>query len=681
MTVSVIYTAPDQCRRCYSCVRRCPAKAIRVHEGQAQVMEERCVACGRCVAACPARAKRIVDNLPRAAELIAAGAVVMVAPSFPAAFPQWSPGQVVAALRALGFAGVYEVAFGAELLSRAYQRRFKHTPRQLTIATACPAAVGYIQKHASTAVPYLAPLLSPMAVMGKAIKERLRPGVPVVFAGPCTAKIKEREDPDVAPYVDAVITFVELKALLAQRGIDPAALAPEEFDPPHSRTGGVFPLPGGLVHTAGLPSDLLESLVFTTTGLESFIDTVEALTRRLAAGTLAELQARFLDVLYCQGCTGGPLVENQETLLRRKERVTDFIRSRPRPVCEAEWSASLDALADLDLRRSFQSEGVTEATPTEEEIRQILARTGKLRPEDELNCRACGYRSCRAKAAAVFRGLAEIDMCLPYLVTKLQATVEKVNRSHEELTAVQDQLLRAERLASMGQLAAGIAHEVNNPLGTVLIYAHLLLEDVEANEQLRADAEMIVREANRCKTIVGGLLDFARQNKVDRRPVDVAELLSAAVALGSAQAREANPGVAFVLDVTPGLPTVALDRDQMLQVLLNLLRNAIDVMPGGGTVTIGAHHYPDAGELSLTVTDTGPGIPAEHMNKLFSPFFTTKPVGRGTGLGLPICYGIVKMHRGTITASNRADGPGARFEVRIPVEAPAAEAGVTTMLS
>jgi two-component system, NtrC family, sensor kinase len=679
MTGAVIYTAPDQCRRCYSCVRRCPAKAIRVHEGQAQVMEERCVACGRCVAACPAKAKRIVDNIPRATELIAAGAVATVAPSFPAAYPQWQPGQIIAALRALGFAGVYETAFGAELLSRAYRRRFHEAPRRLTVATACPAAVGYIQKHVPTVVPFLAPLLSPMAAMGKAIKERLRPGVPVVFIGPCTAKIKEREDPAVAPWVDAVITFRELNTMLAERGIDPTALETEEFDLPHSRTGGVFPIPGGLVHTAGLPADLLESIVFTTTGLESFIDTVEALTRRLDAGKLAELQARFLDVLYCQGCTGGPLVDNTETLLRRKERVLDFIRSRP--PTDASWAKALDDLADLDLSRSFDAEGFTELQPSEEEIRAILARTGKLRPEDELNCRACGYRSCRAKAAAVFRGLAEIDMCLPYLVTKLQATVDKLNRSHEELTTVQDQLLRTERLASMGQLAAGIAHEVNNPLGTVLIYAHLLLEDALASTQLRSDAEMIVREANRCKTIVGGLLDFARQNKVDRRPVDVAELLAAAVALGSTQARESNPAVAFVLDVAPDLPTVALDRDQMLQVLLNLLRNAIDVMPDGGTVTIGARHLPEAGELSLTVTDTGPGIPAEHMNKLFSPFFTTKPVGRGTGLGLPICYGIVKMHRGTITAGNRTDGPGARFEVRVPVEAPTAEAGATTMLS
>jgi two-component system, NtrC family, sensor kinase len=678
---SVIYTAPDQCRRCYSCVRRCPAKAIRVHDGQAEVIEDRCVACGRCVAACPSRAKRIVDNLPRAMELIAEGAVVMVAPSFPAAFPQWQPGQVLAALRSVGFAGVYEVAFGAELLSRAYRRRFDEQPRRLTIATACPAAVGYIQKHAPTVVPFLAPLLSPMAVMGKVIKERLRPGVPVVFAGPCTAKIKEREDPSVAPWVDAVITFPELKALLAERRIDPATLASDEFNPPHSRTGGVFPVPGGLVHTAGLPSDLLESLVFTTIGLEGFIDTVEALTRRLARGALPELQARFFDVLYCQGCTGGPLVENSETLLRRKERVLDFIRRRPGLPSDATWSRSLDELGDLELGRGFRSEGRVEPTPSEEEVRQILSRTGKLRPEDELNCRACGYRSCREKAIAVFRGLAEIDMCLPYLVSRLEAMVDKLNRSHEELTTVHDQLLRAERMASMGQLAAGIAHEVNNPLGTVLIYAHLLLEDVEGSEQLRADAEMIVREANRCKSIVGGLLDFARQNKVDRRPVDVAELLTAAVALGAAQARDSNPGVAFVLDVAPGLPTAALDRDQLLQVLLNLLRNAIDVMPGGGTVTIGARHLADAGELSLTVADTGPGIPAEHMNKLFSPFFTTKPVGRGTGLGLPICYGIVKMHRGTITASNRTDGPGARFEVRVPVDAPAAEAGVATLLS
>ncbi|HEY3353769.1 MAG TPA: [Fe-Fe] hydrogenase large subunit C-terminal domain-containing protein [Polyangia bacterium] len=670
----IVRTAPDQCRRCYSCVRRCPAKAIRVHEGQAQVIEERCLACGRCIKVCPRNAKKIVDNLPRAAALMAGGdAVVMLAPSFPAAFPEWRPLQLVAALRRAGFAAVHEVAFGAELVARAYERRYRDDPDRLTITTSCPAAVYYVEKYAAPLLPWLAPVFSPMAALGKALKVRLRPGCRTLFIGPCTAKIKEREDPQVAPWVDAVLTFPEVRLLLARHGVDPAACADEEFDPPRSRTGGIFPIPGGLARVASLPTDVLESRIHTTLGVDGFADAIEGLKLRVARGDLDQLEARFFDVLYCQGCTGGPLMNGEESLLKRKERVVAFVRGRPgRPGLEA-WEDAMRALADLDLDRGFAADDQTGSAPSEAEIRQILARTGKIAPEDELNCRACGYRSCRDKAVAVHQGLAEVDMCLPYLVTKLEATVAKLHRSHEQLTEAQEQLIRSERLASMGQLAAGIAHEVNNPLGTVLIYAHLLLESAQGDDQLRADAEMIVHEANRCRSIVGGLLDFARQNKVQWGVVDVRELLDQTVTLARAQAAEAGAPVTFVVDAPADLPAASLDHDQMLQVLLNLVRNAIDVMPAGGTVTLAARHHADRAELSLTVSDTGPGIPPEHMKKLFSPFFTTKPVGRGTGLGLPICYGIVKMHRGGITARNNAPAPGATFEVRLPEEAVSCE--------
>ena len=178
---------------------------------------------------------------------------------------------------------------------------------------------------------------------------------------------------------------------------------------------------------------------------------------------------------------------------------------------------------------------VSDAQPTEADIRQILARTNKYTPEQELNCGACGYKSCREKAAAVFNGVAEVEMCLPYMIEKLEDTVTSLHQSYEKLTETQTQLIRSERLASMGQMAAGIAHEVNNPLGTILIYAHLMRDNPDLSQEAREDVGIVIDEANRCKTIVGGLLNFARQSRAVLVPASLAELLKKAAETSNAR--------------------------------------------------------------------------------------------------------------------------------------------------
>ena len=670
----VISTIRDRCRRCYACVRHCPAKAIRVRDGQATVLVERCIACGRCVGVCAQRAKQVASTLPTLRRRLAAASdpVALLAPTFPAAFPDWRPGQLVAALRRAGFRGVFEVAFGADLVSRAYRRLRDEAPDALLLTTPCPAACAYVEKYVPELVGSLAPLLSPMAAMGKALKQRLRPGCETAFFGPCVAKLRERDDPNVAPWVDLALTFSDLRELLAERGVDPLLLPDEPFDPPHAALGAIYPLAGALLRVADLPCDLLASDVATVVGRETFTDSAERLRRHVVEHTMALVEARFFDVLFCKGCIGGPDMPSRDSLIVKKQRVIAYWRTRAAERDTAEWARAMAELSDLDLGRSFQADPQPRPNYDEAQIREVLRQSGKPTPSDELDCGACGYATCRDKAIAVLGGVAEVEMCLPFLVDRLEATVVQLHCSHEDLQEAHTQLLRSERLASMGQLAAGIAHELNNPLGTILIFAHLLQDAAQQDEQTRADASMILREATRCKGIVGGLLDFARQNKVCRRPVDVAGLLRDATELVRVQLPDA--AVDYRIDVPANMPACTLDEDQMKQVLVNLVRNAVDALPNGGAVRLCAWCDDVSDELRLTVADTGAGIPAEHMHKLFSPFFTTKPVGQGTGLGLPICYGIVKMHRGAITARNNEDGPGACFDIRIPLHADAAAA-------
>jgi len=288
---------------------------------------------------------------------------------------------------------------------------------------------------------------------------------------------------------------------------------------------------------------------------------------------------------------------------------------------------------------------------------------GKKSPEDELNCGACGYDTCHEHAVAIYKGLAENEMCLPYSIDRLKDTVRELACSNEQLANTQEALMHSERLASMGQLAAGVAHEVNNPLGVVLMYAHMLLEEAGDNNVAREDLKMIVEQADRCKKIVSRLLHFARQNKVVLQSANLASLVRKTL-----RSFPMPENVQCRVEIQADDTQASIDIDQIAQVLVNLITNAVDAMPEGGRLTVAISGDPE--KLVFAVSDSGIGISRENIGKVFEPFFTTKQIGKGTGLGLAVTYGIVKMHRGNITVESNADpakgAVGTTFTVTLP---------------
>jgi signal transduction histidine kinase len=301
--------------------------------------------------------------------------------------------------------------------------------------------------------------------------------------------------------------------------------------------------------------------------------------------------------------------------------------------------------------------------PSEEEIRHILRGMGKESEADELDCKACGYSTCREHAIAIYRGLAETQMCLPYVIDRFDHTVRQLSESNRQLETTQEQLMHSERLASMGQLAAGVAHELNNPLGVVLLYAHLLRDEAGEDSGMSKELTLISDQATRCKRIVSDLLDFARENKLLLEQISVEELIKRSLA-----GLPLPPEINIVIELGHTHPECEVDPAQLIQVLTNLYSNAFAAMPNGGTLTIATQE--EGERLIISVHDTGTGIPAENMKHIFQPFFTTKQIGKGTGLGLAVVYGIVKMHRGDIVLESNADpakGPTwTRFKVSIP---------------
>ena len=659
--MTVISTIKEKCRRCYTCVRKCPAKAIKVEDGQAKVVAERCIACGSCIKVCRQEAKAIRDSTGTVKDLFwnSPEIIACLAPSFPAAFPQASPGQIITAVRNLGFTGVMEVAFGADLVAKAHGRWTKRFADKPYISSPCPALILYIKKYFPPLVDHLVPIVSPMVAMGRVIKRNIRPEAKVVFIGPCIAKKEEIEDPEVAGDVDAVLTFVELDRMFQEAGLIPEKLAESPIDGPLPRMGRIFPVPGGLLRSASMKEDVCQNRILVTEGKE-------ACTQILNEILEGSVEAKFLDLLFCEGCINGPGFPNELSVFSRKELVANYVQSRLRAEREDRHRADMRKHSRISLGRSFSAEDRRLTTPSPDIIREILRRTNKVHPEDELNCGACGYASCQEKASAVYWGLAENEMCLPYLIDQLEENLSRLAQSHKDLRETQQQLIQSEKMASVGQLAAGVAHEINNPLGTILLYSHMILEKLEQKDSRREELDTIAKEATRCRDIVRGLLDFARQRKLQVENVDVNKILEEGLSLVAAQPAFQKVEIAKTLD--PSLPATEGDPVQLKEVFLNILSNAGEAMPEGGRVTV-VSRFREAGShpIEIMIRDTGQGIPQENLNKLFMPFFTTKRIGQGTGLGLAIAYGIVKMHRGAIEVQSKV-GEGTTFWVKLPAE-------------
>jgi two-component system NtrC family sensor kinase len=244
-----------------------------------------------------------------------------------------------------------------------------------------------------------------------------------------------------------------------------------------------------------------------------------------------------------------------------------------------------------------------------------------------------------------------------------QTLEKRVQERTQELEKVHDQLIHAGKMAALGELAAGVAHEINNPLTGVLTFSSLMLKKADENHPWRKDLETIVQQTSRCRNIVKGLLDFARQRKPDKKEWDIHTLIERTLTLVEKQAPFQN--INIVKEFGTQIPFLFVDGDQVQQVFMNILLNAADVMAEGGTLTIRTGWKDAAAEVSFT--DTGPGISREHLSRLFDPFFTTKQTGKGTGLGLAISYGIVQSHGGKIQVESEL-GKGATFRVMLPVD-------------
>jgi signal transduction histidine kinase/iron only hydrogenase large subunit-like protein len=649
----LVFTIADRCKTCYTCIRECPAKAISMQNGQANVIAERCIGCGNCVKVCTRKAKSFYNEEQQVLDLLATdpNVVACVAPAFPAEFKEYEDHRIVVGMiKKLGFDKVVEVSFGADLVAMKYKEILQNQKSKKFISSDCPAIVSYITKYYPNLTNSLAPVVSPLMAIVKVIKSLYGENRKVVFIGPCIAKKTESSSPD------HVLTFKELRSLFEQKNIVAIDCNPVEFDPPLGGRGAVFPISRGIINTINVEENLVQGNIIVAEGRENFKEAISEFDN-------GYIDDHNLELLCCEGCIMGPGMYSEGKRYENRAFVTRYVRKKLDNLDYEDWQKNYEKFKDIPLDRSFLEDDSRVKAPTIEEIEELYQKMGKFEEQDRLDCHACGYESCREHAIAVLRGLAEIDMCLPYTLDKLKNMVDELNTKNNKLESVQQALKQSEKLAHLGQLAAGIAHEINNPLGVVIMYSNIMLDEVSPDSPEYEDLKLITDQALRCKNIVSGLLNFARKNKVKFTSVNICEFVNNCLKAVIIPENITVDQKCYLSNFN-----TSIDEEQMTQAITNIIKNAIEAMPDGGNLNIELSNEKE--NLKMVFVDTGSGIKDEHMDKLFTPFFTTKEIGKGTGLGLPTTYGIIKMHKGKINVESNANPKkgktGTKFTITLP---------------
>ena len=390
----------SNCKNCYKCIRHCPVKSIRFSANQAHVIGNECILCGQCFVVCPQNAKQIVYETEKVKVLIQSGAPVYasVAPSFIANYNGMGINGIRAALKKLGFADAEETALGATEVKTEYEKMLADGTKDVLISSCCHSVNLLIQKYFPSLLPYLADVMSPMQAHCSDIKKRV-PQAKTVFIGPCVAK--KDEALHYEGIVDAVLTFEELTEWLKAEKIELEA-DPDKTEKSRAR---FFPTTGGILKT--MKTREPDYVYMAIDGTENCIAALKEIER-------GNVHKCFIEMSACAGgCVGGPVMEKYH-----RSPVIDY-----RSVSDYAGEKDFDVVQpdSLELKKRFEPIELRNVTPSEDEIKAILKKMGKNRPEDELNCGSCGYDTCREKAIAIYHGKAEISMCLPYLKEKAES--------------------------------------------------------------------------------------------------------------------------------------------------------------------------------------------------------------------------------------------------------------------
>jgi iron only hydrogenase large subunit-like protein len=396
-----VYSEETRCQDCYKCIRECPVKAIKVVDGEAELMPDHCILCGHCVAVCPVGAKRVRDDLRRAMHLIQRKRIVILslAPSFAGEFASIPPVKLIAAIKKLGFHGVSETALGAQEVSAFVKCQIAGAAGGVMLSSACPSAVDLIVKYFPEFTECITGVYSPLLAHCVLLRKMYGDDIGIVFAGPCIAKKKEA---DVHPeLLDLAITFEDLRKWFDMGNIDPVSIehtGNDVFIPETARNGALYPIEGGMIQTLERDNDTTRYMTL------SGVDTIQGGLRTLAH-TAGNEHSLFIELLACKnGCIKGP-----------KATSTTPVGSRMAVLDYSATTEQRTLLVQDSIRYEYNDNRICHKRLTQAELQAALEQIGKFTKEEELNCGSCGYGTCRDFAVALIENKAESCMCISYM--------------------------------------------------------------------------------------------------------------------------------------------------------------------------------------------------------------------------------------------------------------------------
>ncbi len=462
-TVQVIYIDDMKCRNSYSCIRVCPVNAIEVRSDRQHpaIIDSRCIGCGLCYVSCSPRAIEFRDSRKTVKDLLDGDrkTAALIAPSIASEFEDITDyRKFVGMVRSLGFDYVYEDSFGVDLIAAKYAKLFEESAGKYYITANCPAIVKLIERHYPGLVPNLAPFVSPMLATAMVVKDIHKGDIATVFIGPCIDAKDEALSHDEGKLVEGVLTFIELRRMFDEMKIQERQVTMSEFDPPFGNWGALYPLPAGIIQAGGIKRDLATSEVITASGKEDVMAAIREFDKDI------DTIHHHFNLFFCEGCLLGPGMVSHSDRFKKRALVRNYAIKRVGLLDREQWEKDMAKWSELDFSRGFTPEDKSIPEPPEETIREVMKIIGRDDKNNEIDCGACGYMSCREFAVTVAKGLAVPEMCHTYNLRNKQEYIENLRLTNRKLAETKKALKESENMAQKEKELAQNASDMMNSM-------------------------------------------------------------------------------------------------------------------------------------------------------------------------------------------------------------------------
>lgn len=504
--MDLININPSECKLCYSCIRICPSKAIKVTDNYAEVIPNRCIGCGSCFSVCSHNAVHYTNNKEDVQHLLKSPRKVaaIVAPSISGEFSDITDYRsFVSMIKNLGFDYVNEVSFGVDLVAYEYEKLFKNFNGKYYITANCPPVVSFVEKYYPELIDNLAPIIPHMITTAKVLHEKHGNDLRIVYISPCIAaknEIKRFQDPDSR--IDAVLTYIELREMFKENNITETAVSYSDFDTPLGHKGSLFPISRGMLQAVDINEDLLTGRIICTEGRENFLQVIKEFKHNVQI-------KQHIDLFYCDGCIMGPGTSKKGDKFLRRTLVIDYVDKRLKSFNSPQWEADINNYSFLNLKRKYDyNDDQRLPNPSKEELNDVLRELKGDKINELLSCGACGHDNCSKFAAAICKGLATIEMCPTYSHQKMNNYINEMATINKKLSETKEALTNSEKKAREDEIRAiELSQTVTSMLQKIPLAIVIVNKDLRILQSNDSFVRLMGKEAQDINKVVPGLIN------------------------------------------------------------------------------------------------------------------------------------------------------------------------------